>query len=98
MDVMKSPLILWHFFWVFSHVIDNKFEMMYLHKTFTDFTHFGLSICQMVLQVMGSSLIKSVFWEFSYLLHTYLKRYNSIKLLQIACKGRSVGLTSKPLL
>ena len=38
-------------------------EVLYLHQTFTDygsdeFTHFGMSTCQMCLQVMESSLIR----------------------------------------
>ena len=60
-------------------------EVLYLHQIFTNcvsnqYTHFGMSTCQMGLQVMKDSLISLPFWEF-----LMFERYNFIKHLQIVC-------------
>ena len=61
----KCNCMLWkafqfyYIFWVFSYIIDKHscLKCKYLHQTFTDCIsdsnkHFGMSICQMWLQVM----------------------------------------------
>ena len=69
-----------------------------LHQSFTDcisdqYTHFGMSTCQMSLQVMEGSLIHVHFFGTFHILHNYntcLKSYKFIELLQIITEKKSI--------
>ena len=68
------------------------FSSSYRHQTFTEcvsshYTHFDISTCQMLMQVIERPLILLCFWVFSYIFddHSSLNCFISIKLSLNVC-------------